>query len=120
MNWFSGKAYVLATSMTWVRAPGLHAFNIIFQLMFLCSFNVGDHYTPPNQASHAYVESDPRALIERTIWSLVKRATCYSKSPPGFAIDGPELLEKNLTIGDNTPLRFAISFIFFYYCCIFF
>ena len=40
--------------MTWVRAPGLHSFNVIFPLVFTCSFNMVDHYAP-SESSHPRV-----------------------------------------------------------------
>ena len=44
----------LVTFMTWVRAPGLHSFNVIFHLVFTCSFNMVDHYAP-SESSHPRV-----------------------------------------------------------------
>ena len=51
----------LVMLMTWVRAPGLHAFNIIFRSAFTCRFHVETHHTPPNQACHVHLQINHKA-----------------------------------------------------------
>ena len=59
--WFSWQVIVVAKHMTWVRAPGLHNSNIIFQFTFTYSINDEYHGTPSEPSVHASWEIKSKA-----------------------------------------------------------
>ena len=81
MKWSSWQAYTLVISRTWVRAPGPHPFPYIFQLMFVCRFNVLDYCIPsksscPRVPGHSIKGQDlgNRVRSSQRVYMLVEKS----------------------------------------------
>ena len=103
-QWRSWQGSGRMTFRTWVRAPGPHTFHIIFSKRYSCAgITLWTMMHLQNQSVHLANEINLRVMIWRAWWTLVNAYTCWHKSQPGFAKDGPKLLKKNLQIRGRTP-----------------
>ena len=113
VNWLSWQGVVVLILMTWVRAPGLHVFNIILPLTFTCRFNLKVHDTPSESSVHASWSIRSKALDWRTPYTLVNVCTRVLKSQRGHQFEWAWIAIECLLIWDLNPLWFAILPIFF-------
>ena len=119
LQWLSWQTLSAFTSKTWVRAPGLHVFNIILPLTFTCRFSLEAHHTrSKNQRPSVQVHQ-----IKGVDWRNSIRSSQRYSILPGKS-NGPCLLGQNLhglylQIRGFTPLGFTIFFLFFCFFLLF-
>ena len=114
VNWLSWQSVVVLILMTWVRAPGLHAFSILFfHWHSRVALVLETTMYLPNPACHAFSFSNPRVQIGGTPWGWVNaHARVWPKS------SRPRLLGQNFhdltSILGSEPPGLHILFIFFW------
>ena len=83
--WFSWQAELVVKHMTWVRAPGLHVFNIIFPLTFICSVWTEDHHASSKSSRPRVPEHQIKGIDWRNTLNPSQR--CHMVSGK---VSGPE------------------------------